>query len=134
MADYVGNYQNDYNRITALAKLQVYLVNGVTFDTSRGTRENTNLDFDNRILPSVFFAAVEPLQKGSPFCPPNLTLRYAKLYLSIEQYVKVELPFRPGTSEYNQFFIEASFNSEIISVGIEGERILPYYLVFNASF
>ncbi|MGL5874013.1 MAG: hypothetical protein ACRC2R_16865 [Xenococcaceae cyanobacterium] len=132
MADYVGNYLNDYNRITALAKLQVYLVNGVTFDTSRGTRENTNTDFDNRYLPSIFLNAVEPYQKGNPFCPPNVTLRYAKLYLSTEQYLKVELPFLPGTTQYNQFFIDASFNTDILTIGIEGERINPYYLSFNA--
>ena len=133
MADYVGSYANDYDRVVGLAKLQVYLVNGATLTTSRGIRENTTPAFDADYLPSVFLNAVELFARGLPVCPLSTTPRFAKLYLTSDSYLHVELPFRPSTSEYNQFFIAVGFNFDLLTIGIEGERIDPYPLTFNAN-
>lgn len=133
MANYIGNYTNDYNRVTGLAKLQVYLVTGTSRATTRGTRENTTSLFDSDYLPGVFLNAVELFVKGFPVCPLNIVPRFAKLYLTNDSYLRVELPFIPGSSEYNQFFIAVGADINILTIGIEGETINPYRLKFNAN-
>lgn len=133
MADYVKDYANDYDRVTGLVKLQVYLVTNTSLTTTRGTRENTSLEFDSDYLPSVFLNAAQPYIKGYPVCPLSVTPRFAKLYLSNDSYLRVDLPFLPGTTRFNQFFLEAGANTDILTIGIEGETIKPYHLVFNAN-
>jgi hypothetical protein len=133
MADYVGDYANDFNRVVGLTKLPVYLVTNTSLTTVLGTRENTSFEFDSQYLPSVFLNAVQPYTKGFPVCPINITPRFAKLYLTNDSYLRVELPFIPGSSSFNQFFIAVGANINILTIGIEGEAIKPYYLNFNAN-
>jgi hypothetical protein len=133
VADYIGDYTNDYNRTTGLARLQVYLIVDTSLTTSRGTRENTTFEFDSDYLPSIFLSSVQPFAPKDPNCPLTVTPRFAKLYLTNSSYLRVELPFRPGSSEFNQFFISAGANTNILTFGISGETIKPYHLTFDAN-
>lgn len=131
MATYIGNYYNDYGKITYLTSLKVLLI---TIVDNSSTAEGTTSEFDKAILPNTFLNNNRLVTRSNEkFCEPNLTKRFAKFFLSTEQYLKVELPFLPGSDLYQQFFIEASFNFDVLTVAIEGERINPYYLKFNAK-
>ena len=125
MAEYLGDYYWDIeDKVTVFTLLSSYLVTGATLNTSRGIRENTDFDFDSQYLPAVYWNNVtRKPEKLKRFCPVPIRKRYAKLYLCATSYLHVDLPFKPGTSEYDQFFIEAAFNFDILSVGIEGEFI-----------
>jgi hypothetical protein len=125
MADYLGVYSDDFGGKTFI-RLQVYSV-------VNNTRQNTNFRFDADYLPDVFKRFVRPFERNSPNCQSTITPRYAKLYLNGTDYLHVDIPFAPGTSEYDQFFIAVSFDPSIVTVGIEGERIPTTILRFKAD-
>lgn len=131
MVTYKGNYYSDYNKATYLSKLSVLLI---TVVDNSSLADGTTSELDRAFLPNTFLNNLELITRNDRnFCEPNLTKRFAKLFLSTEQYLKVELPWLPGSDLYQQFFIEAAFNTDILTVGIEGERINPYYLKLNAK-
>lgn len=122
---YLGVYTDDYGKKTYY-RLEVFLV-------ANGTRQETDRSLDNDYLPDVYKASVLLSDGTVPSCPKNTTPRYAKLYINSTDYLHVDLPFPPSSSEYNQFFISASFNPLIISVGLQGERITNHFLKYAVS-
>ena len=130
MSNYKGNYANDFNKIAYLTKLEVFLFR-IVGDNS--FRENTNAETDAQYLPSIYLDNVTAFNRGDATCPNNLVLRYAKLFINAADYLHVDLPFKPGTIEYSTFFREVNDNNLIITVGLKGERIDPYYLRVNAK-
>lgn len=110
MARYLGTYQSDRGDRYHSALLLV------TID-----RTLTTQALDQEVLPSIFLNTFEPIVKGNG-CSIPFTKRYVRLLLNTGQWLNCTLPFMPGTTEYNQFFITAaaSFN-QIREIGIVGE-------------
>jgi hypothetical protein len=118
MADYTGIYDDDFS-VKTFVRLRVYLV-------VNGSRENTSEAFDRDYLPNVYLNNVRSYTLKSPNCPIDTRLRFARLYVNSIDFVHVDLPFKPGSQNYDLFFTETSFNSLIITQGITGETIPPY--------
>jgi hypothetical protein len=118
MADYTGIYEDDFS-VKTFVRLRVYLV-------VNGTREDTSETFDRDYLPDVYRNNVRPYALKSPICPIDTRLRFARLYVNSIDFVHVDLPFKPGSQNYDLFFIATGFNSLIITQGITGETIPPY--------
>jgi hypothetical protein len=117
MAIYSGTYHGDSGVIQKAARLQVYSV-------IDGSRVNTSLSFDDNYLPPVFKVNTVSAGRGFRGCDYSVgQVRYARLYLNGSDYLHVDLPFIPGSSEYDQFFIAVSFNTAVVTVGLEGERV-----------
>jgi hypothetical protein len=112
MGRYLGTYQSDRGDRYPSALLLV------TIDKTL-----TSQSLDQEILPSILLNTVTPSLKGNG-CSTPFTKRYARLLLNTGQWVKCTLPFMPGTTEYNQFFITAaaSFN-QVREIGIVGESV-----------
>lgn len=118
MADYVGIYEDDFS-VKTFVRLQVYLM-------VNDSRQNTTEDFDRDYLPEIYLSNTRLFTIKSPNCPIDTRLRYAKLFTNSTDYLKVDLPFKPSSQNYDLFFIATAFNPLIITQGIEGERIPPY--------
>jgi hypothetical protein len=120
MAIYKGNYVSDFDRITYLTSLKVALI-----DTSGNSpiTNNTTYEFDLDYLPLIYAQNTARITRNDKFCQPNLTKRYAKLFLSATQYLKVDLPTSGNKSEFNLFFEQVAANPRIISIGLEGEKV-----------
>ena len=118
MAIYTGIYDDDFS-VKTFVRLQVYLV-------VNNSRENTSEDFDRDYLPSVYLDNIRPFTVKSPNCPIDTRLRFARLFVNSSDFVHVDLPFKPGSQNYDLFFIATGFNSLIITQGITGETIPPY--------
>lgn len=117
MAIYRGIYQSDLGLSLASIKLEVYSV-------INGTRSNTAEDFDADYLPQVYKSHAELVPPQFNLCEfPLGRIRYAKLFYNSIDFLRVDLPFNPGSSNYDQFFADVFSNSLIISVGLEGEVI-----------
>lgn len=120
MARYLGTYQSDrgdrYQSVLLLVTIE-------------GNLTPSSLDQD--VLPNIFLNTVTPYLKGNG-CSIPFTKRYARLLINTGQWVKCSLPFMPGTTEYNQFFISAaaSFN-QIREVGIVGESVSDTWVNFQ---
>jgi hypothetical protein len=121
MANYTGTYYSDLGLVQRLTKLEVYNKVG-------NTRTVTTSAFDVDYLPEVYRSATNEITNTKVgVCQFSYgRMRYAKLYFNSTDYLHVDLPFLPNTSEYNQFFIAVSFNERVITVGLEGE-------LFNGS-
>ena len=118
MAIYRGIYQSDLGLSLASIKLEVYSV-------INSTRSNTTADFDADYLPQVYKSHAElvPSRRFNLCEFPLGRIRYAKLFYNSIDFLRVDLPFNPGSSNYDQFFADVFSNSLIISVGLEGEVI-----------
>lgn len=117
MAIYRGIYQSDLGLSLASIKLEVYSV-------INGTRFNTAEDFDADYLPQVYKSHAELVPPQFNLCEfPLGRIRHAKLFYNSIDFLRVDLPFNPGSSNYDQFFADVFSNSLIISVGLEGEVI-----------
>jgi hypothetical protein len=122
MSKYLTKYISDIGKIHPLIILDVYLVRETSLTTEQGIRENTNYDFDKKYIPKIFFNFVKPITKNIKTCGlTSIIKRYAKLYLNPTDYLRVELPFKPSSLEYEQFFLAVMFNLDIYSVGYTGE-------------
>lgn len=119
MASYYGNYQSELGRTFERIKLSVYFVE-VTVVT-RGTRAFTSTDEDRKYIPAIFFDQVTLIEGRGAFCELPYRLRYALLWLNKDKYLKVELPFLPGSNEYLEFLREAK--KKVDTVGVHGELI-----------
>jgi hypothetical protein len=127
MAVYIGNYTSDLQKVFRLVFLQVYLV-------ADRNRDDTNPDFDSQYLPDIFLQNVLLFERGMKTCPlDGITPRFAKLYIGANFYLHVDLPFLPGTTEYIEFYRQVNAKSNIVTIGIEGEKIDPDYLRFYAT-
>ena len=119
MASYYGNYQSELGRTFERIKLSVYFVE-VTVVT-RVTRAFTSTDEDRKYIPAIFFDQVTLIEGRGAFCELPYRLRYALLWLNKDKYLKVELPFLPGSNEYLEFLREAK--KKVDTVGVHGELI-----------
>jgi hypothetical protein len=118
MANYTGTYYSDLGLVQELARLEVY-------SRINGTRVVTTSEFDTDYLPEVYRSVtneiINPRFRGCLFNYGRI--RFAKLYFNSTDYLHVDLPFLPNTSEYNQFFIATGFNEKVTTVGLAGELI-----------
>lgn len=117
MAIYRGIYQSDLGLSLPSIRLEVYsVINSI--------RSSTNDNFDADYLPQVYKSHVEVVPLQFNLCDfPLGRVRYAKLFYNSTDYLRVDLPFSPGSNNYEQFFTDVSANSLIFSVGLEGELI-----------
>lgn len=117
MANYTGIYQSDIGLNSSLIRLQVFSQIG-------NTRVATSVDFDADYLPEVYRSYVQQVTETFRGCEfPLGRVRYAKIYYNSIDFLHVDLPFKPSTSEYEQFFLDLSSNSLVSSIGLEGELI-----------
>ena len=124
MASYYGNYQNELGKIFEKIQFSVYLIDITT--GTRGTREISSEKEDKKYIPSVFFNHATLVDSNSAYCKAIYPLRYALLWINKEQYLKVELPFLPGSNEYVEFLNEAK--TKVSTLGISGENISDQFL------
>lgn len=123
MADYRGNYEDDLGFIYPFIRLRVYI-----FDTTDNSINNTSVEFDSNYLPPVFINHVDVLPRRGAYCTLSFNPRFARLWLNNSQYLRVDLPFKGGTYNHNQFSTSLSFNSLITDWGVRGEIIDRHYL------
>jgi hypothetical protein len=117
MAIYKGNYQSDLGITFAPIKLEV-------FSVIDGNKSNTSETFDANYLPEIYKSHTEIVPLRFNLCDfPLGRQRYAKLFYNSIDYLRVDLPFSPGSNNYEQFFTDIFRNILIISVGLEGELI-----------
>lgn len=117
MAIYRGIYQSDLGLSLPSIKLEVYSV-------INGSRSATNDNFDADYLPQVYKSHVEIVPPQFNLCDfPLGRIRYTKLFYNSTDHLHVDLPFSPGSGNYDQFFLDVFGNSLVISVGLEGELI-----------
>lgn len=117
MAIYRGTYESDLGLSLASIKLEVYsVVNSI--------RLATDETFDADYLPQVYKSNAQIVAPRFNLCDfPLGRIRYSKLFYNSTDFLHVDLPFSPGSSNYDQFFTDVFANSLIISVGLEGELI-----------
>ncbi|MCA2652894.1 hypothetical protein [Microcystis sp. M061S2] len=117
MTIYRGIYQSDLGLSLPSIRLEVYsVINGI--------RSATNDNFDADYLPQVYKSHVESVPPRFNLCDfPLGRVRYAKLFYNSTDYLRVDLPFTPGSNNYEQFFTDVFANSLIFFVGLEGELI-----------
>lgn|GEM_PF-4141303 len=114
---YRGTYQSDLGLSLASIKLEVYsVVNSIRLATEE--------IFDADYLPQVYKSHVQIASPRFNLCDfPLGRIRYSKLFYNSTDFLHVDLPFSPGSSNYDQFFADIFANSLIVSVGLEGELI-----------
>ncbi len=122
MAVYLGNYEADSSKRFDCAVLTVGFIE-VTTGEIRGQFSPSTPGDDQRYLPDVWFANTELKDRRRPGCSLPHTPRFALLWITNTSYLRVPLPFRPGTTEYNQFFIAVSVNTRLTTVGQRGEIV-----------
>lgn len=117
MAIYQGTYETALGLNLPSIKLEVYRV-------FNGTRLATSESFDADYLPQAYKAHTQIVSPRFNLCEVPLgRIRYSKLFYNSTDFLHVDLPFKPGSSNYDQFFTDVFANSLIISVGLEGELI-----------
>lgn len=117
MAIYRGTYQSDLGLSLASIKLEVYSV-------VNNTRLATDEIFDADYLPQVYKSHTQIVAPRFNLCDfPLGRIRYSKLFYNSTDFLHVDLPFSPSSSNYDQFFADIFANSLIVSVGLEGELI-----------
>jgi hypothetical protein len=117
MAVYQGTYQSDLGLSLPSVKLEVCsVVNSI--------RLATDSTFDIDYLPQVYKSHAQIVAPRFNLCDfPLGRIRYSKLFYNSTDFLHVDLPFNPGSSNYDQFFADIFANSLIVSVGLEGELI-----------
>jgi hypothetical protein len=131
MANYMGNYQNDFGIITQLALLPVYLqrINGGAED-----RFPTTHAFDADYLPNVFLDSTrKPGKNSCDIANGTRTIRHVKIYLNQEHFLYVPVPWRGGTEEFKSFLDRLSDNSQIVMAILFGEHIDGFYTTVYAT-
>jgi hypothetical protein len=80
--------------------------------------------FDADYLPQVYKSHTQIVAPRFNLCDfPLGRIRYSKLFYNSTDFLHVDLPFSPGSSNYDQFFADIFANSLIVSVGLEGELV-----------
>jgi hypothetical protein len=116
MAVYKATYVADCGKALPHSILNTY-----TYDLTTRVRTATSYGFDAEYLPNVFKNNTEQTGVG---CPLNqVKPRFAKLWLNDNQYLAVELPFQPSSTDFNSFFIELAFFGKQTTLGFSGERM-----------
>ncbi|PSF30586.1 hypothetical protein C7H19_23685 [Aphanothece hegewaldii CCALA 016] len=121
MALYKGVYVSDCGKSFPNTILTTY-----TYNISTRTKSDTAYEFDNEYLPNVFKQNTE---LGGVGCRLDvLKLRFAQLWLNDNEYLAVELPFKPSSLDFNSFFIELAFYGKQTTLGLSGETMNFGYL------
>jgi hypothetical protein len=94
-------------------------------DTDFNIPFTTSYAQDAAILPLIYTLELKQSNLGCEV--EGLTKRYARLWVSANQYLKVDLPWRGGSQAFITFFQQARANDEVIKVDLIGEQITPYY-------
>lgn len=83
---------------------------------------DTTYDEDNLILPNSYVVKFRPKSRIlNTRCGLGVTPRRVLLYVSINQWFTVPLPFYPNSLEWLNFFNEIRTNNAIIEVEYRGE-------------
>lgn len=129
MATWVGIYEADSGKFFNLTALTVGFVD-VTVGEIRGTFTRSTVADDEKYLPSIWFQECKLAERRQSFCNLPHTPRYALLWVTETLYLRVPLPFRPGTTQYNQFFISLAFDfsEKLVTVGQRGEQVSSNWL------
>jgi hypothetical protein len=116
MAQYNGTYRSDLGRD--------YF--GVTISTRFLAGDGVEIEPDESgLLPQGWRAA---MADGRGPCKLSITPRRARLYLSDILTFELPIPFRGGSSEYQQFLAELGQLQDVRAWDILPERIAPYYV------
>lgn len=126
MASYVGNYVEEFGKVRSNILFSVYLVS-----ITQG-KINSSFTTDNLYLPNIFKTNTEAYTNQA-LCKLIVTPRRARLWVNNDSYLSVPIPFRAGSTTFNQFFIEAGFNLEISSIGLDGEKVKSDWVRLYAS-
>lgn len=129
MAVYVGNYESDSSKEFQFVALTVGFVE-VTTGEIRGRFEISAESDDRRYIPGVWFNNAPPRQRRQHSCALPHTPRYALLWVTNTLYLRVPIPFRPGTGQYDEFFTSLAFASpkQLVTVGQLGEQVSNNWL------
>lgn len=117
MARYTGDYSNDFGIDHRSTSLEVFLM-------INENKSETSETFDYNYLPPIFLFHI--LEAHS--CSIPIKKRKAICEISVNQYLYIEVPFLPGTIEYNSFFESLVNNLLINNVFLMGEEIQNTYL------
>jgi hypothetical protein len=129
MATWAANYEADSGKFFKCVSLSVGFVE-VTTGEIRGTFSQSPIEEDRRLIPQIWLDNAQEIQRGQRFCALPHTPRYALLWVTETLYLRVPLPFRPGTTQYNQFFIALAFDfsEKLVTVGQRGEQVSGNWL------
>ncbi len=119
MAKYGANYVSDFGNSYACVGLISRLVR------ANGISSRTTSSFDLPYLPAIFLNAVEPHSKNC--CSLAFTPRAVRLYINETDYLYLQYPFQPTTSEYSTFLNQLNSNSLIFLVEHVGEKLTDFY-------
>ena len=126
MADYIGNYVEEFGKTRQSILFSVFLV------SSTQGKILTSLETDSLYLPAIFVSNTQPYSNQG-ICKLIVKPRRAKLWINNDSYLSVPIPFRASSTNYNQFFIDASFNLNISTIGYQGESVKSDWVEFYAS-
>lgn len=114
-SNYLSDFGNNYNCITLLSRLV----------RANGLSSRTTSSFDLPYLPAIFLDAVEPNAKSC--CSLAFTPRAVRLYINETDYLYLQHPFQPTTSEYSTFLSQLASNNLIFLVEHIGEKLTDFY-------
>lgn len=118
MASYNSNYQSDFGFIYRSIRLNSRIVKG------NGIVHQTTKEFDLPFLTEIFVLASNP-QKSC--CSLNFKPRAVKLYIDERDYLYLEHPFMPTSTEFLTFKEELINNSLILKIEYIGESLGDLY-------
>lgn len=129
MAVYVGNYESDSNKQFQFVTLTVGFIE-VTRGEIGGRLEISSDSDDRRYIPGVWFDNVQAKDRRQGSCSLPHTPRYALLWVTNTLYLRVPIPFRPGTGQYDEFFTSLAFAEpkQLVTVGQLGEQVPNHWL------
>lgn len=91
---------------------------------------------DLEIIPTIWFDNLIQLSSNQKFntCKYLLNVvRTVKLYVTTTNYLRVILPFKPGSDTHLLFFQQAKDNLKIVNIRTDGERHNDDLLRFYAT-
>jgi hypothetical protein len=129
MAVYLGEYTTDSDKVFKFVPLTVGFVE-VTTGEIRGQFSQSNPADDARYIPPVWFNNVQAKGRRQNACSLPHTPRFALLWVTNTLYLRVPVPFRPGTGQYDEFFTSLAFAEpkQLVSVGQLGEQVSSNWL------
>lgn len=119
MAGYGADYISDFGKVCRSVRLISKLIR------RSGSTSPTKSTFDLPYLPAIYLNAVEPNAKR--LCCLAFTPRAVRLYLGEDEYLYLQHPFRPATTEFNSFLAQLNSNPLIFAVERIGEKLSDQY-------
>ena len=122
MGVWQGSYYSDKIKFLSLT---------VSFENNENEKIITEEEEDRIILPSIFtekFSWVGTFSSKKQCYYPYLTPRSIRAYFSANSWYNIPLPFRPNTSEFQEFFNSLKHNDRLIEIDYIGEKTNAKYL------